>query len=106
MRLDQDWLAALLGARPGSFCGGSCSALVSVIVTAGREAKDGNQQQHREGGLDLGHGVTLSARMFCGQTDRLSPSHAKAQSRHLPERLDRDARRHLRIAHATVAKED
>ena len=47
-RLDPDWLAALVGVglvvvsasgRFGLFCAGGCSALVAIIVAAGRDAE-------------------------------------------------------------------
>jgi hypothetical protein len=43
---DQDWLAARFGARAG------CSALVAIIVAAGRDAEEKDHHQHREGTLD------------------------------------------------------
>src|SRR5215217_6840424 len=78
MRLDPDWLAPRFGARgglvsasghSGLFCAGSCSALVPVIVAAGRHGDERDRQQHREGGLDLDHRLNLSALPPCGQTE-------------------------------------
>ena len=50
--------------RSGLFCAGSCSALVPVVVATGRDAEERDRQQHREGGLDLDHGLNLSGGRF------------------------------------------
>jgi hypothetical protein len=59
VRLDQDWLAARVGARAGLVSASGRSALVAIIVTAGRDAEEKDQEQHREGALD--HSLKLAA---------------------------------------------